>query len=104
MGEKSTNRLAKLLRFLVIFLYTIFVGIVIYSGIIIQEDLRKYAGAHPSNVYYNISFLIVFPIVIGVLLAIPYFLAEVKKSGTWRFDWIKFLATGAPAFLITYFR
>ena len=45
-------------------------------------------------------FMIVFPVVIGLLLAVPHLLHESRKKGRWRYDWVKFLAVAIPALYI----
>ncbi len=44
---------------------------------------------------------IVFPILVGLWLALPHFIRTYRQEGSWTTDWIMLLAVGLPAFLIT---
>jgi hypothetical protein len=46
------------------------------------------------------TYMVVFPVVIGILLAVPHLLHELRKRGSWRYDWVKFLAVAIPALYI----
>lgn len=43
---------------------------------------------------------IVFPVLVGLLLALPQFIRTYRQKGSWTTDWIMLLAVGLPAFFI----
>lgn len=43
---------------------------------------------------------IVFPILVGLLLALPQFIRTARQEGSWKTDWIVLLAVGLPALCI----
>ncbi|MDA8222604.1 hypothetical protein [Desulfosporosinus sp.] len=48
--------------------------------------------------YYIYSAL--FPILVGIVLALPRLIQEFRKMGKWSIDWIKLLAVGTPTLLL----
>ena len=90
------------MRFGSLFLYTVFVGLVLFLGGNIQNYL-KYIMSQTFNPLYHTIFITIFPVIIGIFLALLSFIDEFKKQGTWKFDWIKFLAIGLPTFYATIF-
>lgn len=44
---------------------------------------------------------IVFPMLVGLLLALPQFIRTYRQEGSWKTDWIMLLTVGLPAFFIT---
>jgi len=90
------------MRFGSLFLYTVFIGLLLYLGGKIQSQL-KYMTTQTFNPFDHILFTCIFPVIIGIFLALPGFINEFKNTGKWKFDWIKFLAIGIPALYASFF-
>lgn len=91
-----------LIRFAKLFLYTLFIGFVLYGGTVIQNKLRiRMVTTFSPHLYH--FYVVLLPIIIGILIALPSFLSLLKKKGTWKFDWIKFISIGLPTFYFTIF-
>ncbi len=92
----------KLKRFLLFFIYSIFIIYVIIQvenyGLVLRQRGMAELNMIPLSVYNAIA-----PIFIGLLIAIPYFVHEVRKKGKWKFDWIKFTAIGIPSLYLALF-
>ena len=89
-------------RFVGIFLYVLFIGFATGLGEYYGIHLKKIAAAG-FNFYPVFIFSILFPIIIGILLGLSKFINELKKEGTWKWDWVKFLAAGLPTLYISSF-
>ncbi|WP_366923093.1 hypothetical protein MFMK1_003585 [Metallumcola ferriviriculae] len=83
--------------------YTLLIIFLMYWGMGIQRELRMAVGAKPAldRIYLNILFRIFHPVIIGLLLAAPGFIRELRKPGRRGYDWAKFLAIGIPMAYIT---
>ncbi len=56
-----------------------------------------------NNIDFSLFYFVLlslFPVFIGILLALPKFVSTLKKPGSLQFDWIAFLAVGLPALCI----
>lgn len=87
-------------RFTLYLLFTISVLIFLYVGFRYEVNLRIQTGKTFSSPvpYYLHSAL--FPILVGIVLALPRLIQESRKTGNWSIDWIKLLAIGAPTLLL----
>ncbi|MDR3599362.1 MAG: hypothetical protein P4L49_02585 [Desulfosporosinus sp.] len=85
-------------RFLSYLLYTVFVGVIMYWGFILGQNLRIQAGRtfHPFPLYV---FMALYPIVIGMILGVPGLLQRIHQEGKWRIDWQMLLPVCIPTFL-----
>lgn len=45
-------------------------------------------------------FMSLFPIIVGILLALPQFFVSYMRKGSWKVDWVALLAMGLPALLV----
>ena len=77
-------------------------GFVILIGLVLQElfeyDRLMLEDARMS--FDRLSYLVylsLYPVLIGILFAIPHLFRERKNSGKWTYDWVKGLAIGLPA-------
>ncbi|MDW7685364.1 MAG: hypothetical protein SCK29_14775 [Bacillota bacterium] len=86
-------------RFAYIFLYSIFLMVILLQGEHYRFLLRRWTGRTFDPVL-GLVFLVVFPVFLGLLLALPKFLGVWRQQGRWRYDVVKFLAVGIPAFYI----
>lgn len=83
------------------FFYTIIIGYILYEG-------TKYGiNLHPINPstykfepYPFYIFVLGFPIAIGLLVALPGLINNLKKGGKWYFDWVKFISVGLPTLFL----
>jgi hypothetical protein len=83
-------------RFIRYFLFTILALVFLFWGANYGFVLKKQA----QNIYYYYFFSALFPIIYGIILALPKLFKEKYKNGCWSIDWIKFLAIGTPTILI----
>ncbi|WP_404334569.1 hypothetical protein [Planococcus rifietoensis] len=86
-------------RFFYYFIWSIAIIFIVYAGLQLQQLLSDRATAEfdPTPLWI---YVVIFPIVIGLLLRTPKFMLERKESRIGGFDWSKFLAVGLPAFLV----
>ncbi|WP_134220401.1 hypothetical protein [Pelotomaculum sp. FP] len=87
-------------RFIVYFLYILFVIYIVLIGSNYIIKLKN-ISAQIHTPYPSLIFIAVFPIIIGILLALPQFITNFKKDGTWSLDWIKLISIGVPSLYIT---
>jgi len=69
-------------------------------GASIQQKL-KYITATTFNNIPQFTFMIIFPVFIGIMLALPGFISTAKGNGHWKVDWAKLFGVGLPALYIT---
>lgn len=82
--------------------YSIYLAIVAYIMVASNKYLKYFCYKH--DMYFSPFYFLllsVFPVFIGLLLALPQFISTLKKPGSLQFDWIFFFAAGLPAFCIT---
>jgi len=83
-------------RFAGYLLYAVLMGYLVrlseYYKLVLFEYTQKHYDGTPQFIY--LSF---YPILFGLLLALPHLLKQWFQSGKWRCDWIKLLAIGLPA-------
>jgi len=77
------------------FLWVVLVGCFIVWA---RANLYKIALNNEMNPMIFI-FVMILPILIGLLLALPKFVSVILKPGVWTFDLVKFIAVGLPSFL-----
>jgi len=86
-------------RFIRYFLYTALVGAIMLVGAKYQMQLEhrtQLTGSPNLLLYFNF----LFPVLIGILIALPGFISKTRKDGAWKFDWIRCVAIGSPAFVL----
>ena len=86
-------------RFFNYFIWSLAIAVIVYMGLQLQQLLgeRATTAFNPTPLWI---YVVIFPVVIGLLLRTPKFLVERKESRIGGFDWSKFLAIGVPAFLV----
>ncbi|EEG77100.1 hypothetical protein [Dethiobacter alkaliphilus] len=89
-------------RFFALLAYTIFIIFIFIQGESYGSALRQRAIAE-FNMLPVMVYISLFPIFMGLLIAVPYFIHEMRKKGKWKFDWIKFIAIGIPSLYLTLF-
>ncbi|MBO8138407.1 MAG: hypothetical protein H0Z40_09790 [Desulfotomaculum sp.] len=89
-------------RFLGYFLYMVFIGFVLYWGDAYEHYVKKQIA-----ITYDTRLMMLhrafFPVVLGVLLALPRFTGTVREPGRWCMDWVKLLAVSLPCLYIAFF-
>ncbi len=80
-------------RFMAYFIYVVLVGC-----FIVWANSFKIALQKEMNPIISI-FVMLLPILIGLLLALPELYSVITKKGIWSFDWLKFIVVGLPSFL-----
>lgn len=86
-------------RLIVNFLYIITTMYFLFKSTEWERHLKLLAG-RTYNPYPHLIFLGIFPIIMGIFLAIPVFIKKTKEQGNWYFDWIKFIAVGIPTLYV----
>lgn len=94
-------------RFLGYFLYMVFIGFVLYWAGVYEHYLKELVRKTYETrimLHYRVSF----PVILGVLLALPRFISTARNPGQWCIDWVKLLAVSLPFlyavfFVLTYF-
>ncbi|MDQ7092008.1 hypothetical protein REC12_00165 [Desulfosporosinus sp. PR] len=85
-------------RFIGYLVYTLFVGVVIYWGFMYEQYLKTQAGRTFAPYPYY-TFMALYPIFIGMILAVPRLIQRIRQEGKWRIDWQMLLPVGIPTFL-----
>lgn len=92
--ETSGNRLI-FKRGILYFMYILCFGYILREGLILQEYLQDRAVKTMNYLGFSIYYTL-FPIMLGVFLALPELYKKIKKSGIWKIDWVKIVAVGLP--------
>ncbi|MEN6328618.1 MAG: hypothetical protein ABFD18_20720 [Syntrophomonas sp.] len=72
--------------------------------VIKSDDYHRYLKLVYSTTFNTTSlwlFMSIFPIVVGLLIALPQFITTLKQKGPWKVDWIRLLTIGLPALCIS---
>lgn len=86
-----------------------FVGYLFYVAafgyiVIKANDYHRYLKESLS--YYEFGplplfiFMVIFPIIVGFLIALPQFIRILWEKGPWKIDWVMLLTVGLPALFI----
>jgi hypothetical protein len=90
-------------RFIKFLLYSTALIFIFLTG----EHYRMLLLREMGRTYYILSvkiFSIAFPIMIGILIAVPHLAREAGKKGKWQYNWSKSLAIVIPAlYILLYF-
>lgn len=94
--QEGVIRILKTTRFAAYIGYVILVVFVLkllfqYEHIL-QEQSKVTFDYFSSLLYSSL-----YPLLIGLLFALPKFIQALKGEGRWNFDWLKFTAIGLPA-------
>jgi len=81
---------------------TIGVVVLLYFEGKAQIYLRQLSD-HSYNVMYNLAGMTFLPVIFGLILAIPQLVRRTKKTGSWKYDWVKFIFIGLPAITVAMF-
>lgn len=81
-----------------VFLSAAFI-LILFLGLEIQSILKKYAE-HNFDYQPHITFTVLFPILMGMLLRLPQLVKEIATRKRWSIDWIKLLTIGVPTLYI----
>lgn len=74
-------------------LYVVVLTLLLYLG----SQLYEYLHILKSRTFEPIPLMVfysLFPIVVGIYLALPEFISRVRKQGRWKVNWIKFFTIG----------
>lgn len=82
-------------RFLSYLSWTLVIGIVLYYGMQLQEQIIE-QSTMTFNPFPRQAYIALFPVVIGLLINAPKVLLHMKNKTDWTYDWIKFAAIGLP--------
>lgn len=81
-------------------IYVILIGFISIVGGQLNNYLFTLHATTFSSLYF--WFLPIYPILIGLLIALPQFITNARMPGSWRFDWAKFIIVGIPALYVTF--
>lgn len=87
-------------RFLEYFIWTIFIGLVMYIGYKVQFTLQETAKS-TGRIAPFLIFPTLFPILIGMLLRVPLLVKQMREGKEWNLNVPKLLAICLPALYIT---
>lgn len=93
MNRHGTN------RFVAHFLHMVLAIYILILGVYWDTQLQMLVG-QTYYPYPYIFYIVCFPFLLGVVLAMPKFIILLKSRGNWRFDWIKFTAMGIPTLFV----
>ncbi len=82
-------------RFLSYLSWTLVIGIVLYYGMQLQEQIIEQSKM-TFNPFPRQAYIALFPVGIGLLINAPKVLLHMKNKTDWTYDWIKFAAIGLP--------
>lgn len=89
----------KLIRFISYLVY-----VVAFGYFVIKADdfhrLLKRAYSMDFDPAGTFMFMSIFPIIVGILLALPQFFTSYMHKGAWKVDGVALLAMGLPALLV----
>src|SRR5665647_2510784 len=86
-------------RFIGYLIYVVAVGYIITKA----DDYQLYLQhiySKTFNTTYLWLFMSLFPILVGLMLALHHLVSMIRKQGSLKFDWIMFLAVGIPTLCI----
>lgn len=81
------------------FLSSIIYIIILIFIMIKAEEWERYFKLITLSNYNSFPYIIfssVYPVMIGLLLALPNFINKIRKIGSWNIDWINLIAIGIP--------
>jgi hypothetical protein len=85
-----------------------FIGYLMYVAafgyfVIKADDYHRYLKNLYSSTYdgtYLWMFMSIFPIAVGLLIALPQFITTFKQKGSWKVDWIRLLSICLPSLCV----
>lgn len=83
------------------FIYTLVLIYLLIKGSLFLQHLQILTVRSGISPFANLTFMVFLPVLVGVLLAMPQFIYQIKKDGIWRYDWVKFISIGLPMFYVT---
>ncbi|MDR3587932.1 MAG: hypothetical protein P4L59_21865 [Desulfosporosinus sp.] len=81
-------------------IYIVFLGLIVYWGAKYGGELKILAG-RTFKPFPSMLFASFFPVVIGVLIAVPGFVLNLNKPGSWNLNWIRLVVIGLPSLFVT---
>lgn len=84
--------------------YIIYVAVFGLLVVVVENLNRHFEGVFRSTFQppYFWLFLsqFVFPVVVGLMLALPQFIRTYRQEGSWKTDWVVLLTIGLPALCV----
>ena len=89
-------------RLLGYLLYMLFIVIFVYWGVrygqyVKIQGERMISGLYSIYVLY--AFIAFYPVIMGMILAVPQLIQHIRQEGKWKIDWQILLAIVLPTFL-----
>lgn len=83
-------------------LYVILLGFVIYWGAKYGQMI-KMNTSKTYNLLPSILFNAIFPVIVGIFIAIPEFISRFRNAGSWKLNLIRLIVVGLPILEILQF-
>lgn len=86
-------------RFISYLLYVVAFGYLVIKA----DEYHQYLKKLFSTTFDTTSlwlFASIFPIFVGLLIALPQFITVLKQKGSWKVDWIMLLSVGIPSLFV----
>lgn len=71
----------------------------IYFGDYYQEEMRVLTG-RTFNPFPSTLFSVIYPVIIGLYLALPEFIHVLRRTGKMMVNWVRIIIIGIPTLLI----
>ena len=84
-------------RFLAYFLYVLLLA---YLLIRADDYFNHLPMSSSTSAPIHLWPALLFPVAVGLLLALPRLITTISQSGSWTYDWVLFLAVGLPALVV----
>jgi hypothetical protein len=69
---------------------------IIFFGLRYQAALFSASRHEISGIFAYYQFKAAFPLLIGILLAIPHFINQFAQTGKWKVNWVSLIVIGLP--------
>ncbi len=87
-------------RFIKYFAMLVFFIVIYYLGNKIVLQFEQTAKTTFNGIPFYVA-QVIFSYVLGIVLGLPYMIQEMRKQGTWKYDWSKALAIAIPSLFIS---
>lgn len=90
-----------ILRLVANLLYVIFVGSIIWLGNFYQKRMDFLVSTIELDPKVRLLYISALPVIIGILIALPQFIGNIRRDGDIRFNWIRFISIGLPTLYVS---
>lgn len=79
--------------------YIFFVGLLLFWGNHYEQYLRT--STLKKHFFLYLIYTSLFPVIVGIILGFPEYIAMYKQSGKWKIDILKLISFGLPTLYVT---